>query len=591
MRTIAIAHRRRCRVHRRSRRFRGRHGRGRDRQHRRRGHRQGDLRADAHRRAHVRRRLRPAAGRATASTCTPSAPARRTSRRPRATSTRARSSTACATPKDRTTATCPTCSSPPTEPPGPSSSPPASRWRAATCPRCSTRTARRSSFTRTPTTTWPSPSAARADASAAASSRRCSPAGFDIASPGGRRPPPPGASSPRPRRCSLFRMPAGLRRGVRRTGTPSATGGERARPPAGDASDSRPRRVPHRALGNRRRTSVTMEGNHRQARRDGGPDPMARSDLRIVPTGGPLGADAWGVDLERLSDDDFEVLHRAWLDHDGVLRIPGQFVPAETLLAFAARFGELDLAPINAKGDRELYRPGPAAPDRHLEHRRGRQGDRRARKLRVQVAHRHVLQRGAAEGQHPARDRDPGPGRRHGLRQHVHGVRDAARGHEAADRRAHLQARRLAQQRRRGAARLPAGLRAARGRAGRGAPAGLHASGDGPEVPLPRPPQPRLHPRASRRPRATPCSTSCGRTPPATSTPGTSAGASATSWSGTTAAPCTGATRWTRTSDGCSTARRSGASGRWRPPRPEHRASPDAAGRPRPTIRSRIRDR
>ena len=27
---------------------------------------------------------------------------------------------------------------------------------------------------------------------------------------------------------------------------------------------------------------------------------MAKSDIRIVPTGGPLGADAWGVDLERL---------------------------------------------------------------------------------------------------------------------------------------------------------------------------------------------------------------------------------------------------------------------------------------------------
>ena len=84
---------------------------------------------------------------------------------------------------------------------------------------------------------------------------------------------------------------------------------------------------------------------------------MAKSDIRIVPTGGPLGADAWGVNLERLSGEEFEILRRAWLDHDGVLRVPGQFVAPETLLAFAARFGELDTAPINAKGDRELYRP------------------------------------------------------------------------------------------------------------------------------------------------------------------------------------------------------------------------------------------
>jgi len=69
---------------------------------------------------------------------------------------------------------------------------------------------------------------------------------------------------------------------------------------------------------------------------------MAKGDIRIVPTGGPLGVDAWGVDLERLSGEDFAVLHRAWLDHDGVLRVPGQFVPPETpdimCLTVMARF-------------------------------------------------------------------------------------------------------------------------------------------------------------------------------------------------------------------------------------------------------------
>ena len=84
---------------------------------------------------------------------------------------------------------------------------------------------------------------------------------------------------------------------------------------------------------------------------------MAKTEIRIVPAGGPLGADAWGVDLENLSDEQFAVLHQAWLDHDGVLRVPGQFVPPETLLAFAARFGELDLAPITRKGDSDRYRP------------------------------------------------------------------------------------------------------------------------------------------------------------------------------------------------------------------------------------------
>ena len=84
---------------------------------------------------------------------------------------------------------------------------------------------------------------------------------------------------------------------------------------------------------------------------------MAETEIRIVPAGGPLGADAWGVELESLTDEEFGVLHQAWLDHDGVLRVPGQFVPPETLLAFSARFGELDLAPITRAGDHERYRP------------------------------------------------------------------------------------------------------------------------------------------------------------------------------------------------------------------------------------------
>jgi taurine dioxygenase len=76
------------------------------------------------------------------------------------------------------------------------------------------------------------------------------------------------------------------------------------------------------------------------------------STLRVVPTGGALGADVWGVDIENLSDSQFEKIRHAWAEHDGVLRIPGQFVEVESMLAFAARFGELDLAPISANGPR-----------------------------------------------------------------------------------------------------------------------------------------------------------------------------------------------------------------------------------------------
>ena len=78
----------------------------------------------------------------------------------------------------------------------------------------------------------------------------------------------------------------------------------------------------------------------------------AQSTIHLVPTGGALGADAWGVDIENLRDSQFEQIYQAWCDHDGVLRIPGQFAEVESMLAFAARFGELDLAPITSSGTR-----------------------------------------------------------------------------------------------------------------------------------------------------------------------------------------------------------------------------------------------
>ena len=77
--------------------------------------------------------------------------------------------------------------------------------------------------------------------------------------------------------------------------------------------------------------------------------------IKVVPTEGALGADIWGVDVARLTDQQFEQIYQAWCEHDGVVRIPGQFVPVEAMLEFAARFGELDLAPISTSG--ELYRP------------------------------------------------------------------------------------------------------------------------------------------------------------------------------------------------------------------------------------------
>ena len=46
----------------------------------------------------------------------------------------------------------------------------------------------------------------------------------------------------------------------------------------------------------------------------------------------------------------FAEIHQAWLDNNGVLRFPCQRLDDNGFLAFAARFGELDVAPINANG-------------------------------------------------------------------------------------------------------------------------------------------------------------------------------------------------------------------------------------------------
>jgi len=72
--------------------------------------------------------------------------------------------------------------------------------------------------------------------------------------------------------------------------------------------------------------------------------------MEIVPTGAALGADVWNVDLADLTETAFAEIHQAWLDNNGVLRFPCQRLDDDGFLGFAARFGELDMAPINANG-------------------------------------------------------------------------------------------------------------------------------------------------------------------------------------------------------------------------------------------------
>jgi len=76
--------------------------------------------------------------------------------------------------------------------------------------------------------------------------------------------------------------------------------------------------------------------------------PAAR--LSITPLSPHIGAEISGVDLGNLSDAEFKTIYDAWMQHL-VLRFRDQQLTKEQLLAFSARFGELDKAPINVKGE------------------------------------------------------------------------------------------------------------------------------------------------------------------------------------------------------------------------------------------------
>ncbi len=73
--------------------------------------------------------------------------------------------------------------------------------------------------------------------------------------------------------------------------------------------------------------------------------------IQLVPATAALAAEFRGVDLRRIDDADFAAIHRAWLDHL-VLLFRGQTLNDDDLTAFARRFGELDLAPIQENGRR-----------------------------------------------------------------------------------------------------------------------------------------------------------------------------------------------------------------------------------------------
>jgi taurine dioxygenase len=71
--------------------------------------------------------------------------------------------------------------------------------------------------------------------------------------------------------------------------------------------------------------------------------------LRLAEAAPGLGAEVSGIDLRSIDDAAFAAIHRAWIDHQ-VLLFRGQSLTDRDLIAFSRRFGDLDHAPIQEKG-------------------------------------------------------------------------------------------------------------------------------------------------------------------------------------------------------------------------------------------------
>lgn len=75
--------------------------------------------------------------------------------------------------------------------------------------------------------------------------------------------------------------------------------------------------------------------------------------MQINPFDAPIGADVRDVELTSLSELAFKQIYDAWLEY-GVLRFRDQRLEDESLRAFSARFGELELAPHGKVTAQEL---------------------------------------------------------------------------------------------------------------------------------------------------------------------------------------------------------------------------------------------
>jgi len=81
------------------------------------------------------------------------------------------------------------------------------------------------------------------------------------------------------------------------------------------------------------------------------PPASATAGISIVATGAALGAEISGTDVRDLTEAQFALVHRAWLDHSVIL-FRRQDLSDAGLIAFSRRFGGLDWAPVQETGAR-----------------------------------------------------------------------------------------------------------------------------------------------------------------------------------------------------------------------------------------------
>ncbi len=143
--------------------------------------------------------------------------------------------------------------------------------------------------------------------------------------------------------------------------------------------------------------------------------------IEVRPTGSALGADIVGVDLSRpLTSAEFGTIHGAWMNHL-VLRFREQHLTDDALMAFSRNFGPLDANPRHAKAEGRAELNANAGfvniISNVVENGRAIGG---LGNYEFEMAHRHELQPGAADGERPLRAGSAPERRRHRLLQHVH---------------------------------------------------------------------------------------------------------------------------------------------------------------------------